>query len=243
MSLSHAAERRTLGNSDLQVSACCLGGMTWGDQNTAAEAAAQLSMAHGDFGVNFIDTAEAYPVPLSPNSQGKTDECIARWMAESSIPRDDIVLSTKVCGYSDRYTWLRESGEGTRLTREQIFESVDASLARLKTDHIDVLQFHWPERSVGLTRGSTRGAVMRGTAVLSEAGGAQSEAEEEVGGEAADTERVKQRSRGRGAEPILSQVESIGELIRAGKIRHWGLSNENPEGVAEFLRCCETTGV
>ena len=152
--LSTAAEpilMRKLGNSDLIVSECCLGGMTWGNQNSNDDAAEQMSFAF-DFGVNFIDTAEGYPVPMTPETQGATDVAIAKWIKSTKRPRDSVILSTKVCGYNDRYTWFRESGEGTQLTKAQIHESVDASLRRLGTDHIDLLQFHWPERSTGLVR-------------------------------------------------------------------------------------------
>ena len=145
------AELRSLGTSDIKVSACCLGGMTWGNQNSLAEGALQLDMAM-DFGVRVAVTAAAYPVPISPDTQGQTDVCIAKWMTESKVARDKVVITTNVCGYNERYTWLRDSDEGTRLTKSQIYESVDKSLQRLRTDYIDVLQFHWPERSVGLVR-------------------------------------------------------------------------------------------
>jgi aryl-alcohol dehydrogenase-like predicted oxidoreductase len=187
--------------------------MTWGFQNTAEEAAQQLDMASG-FGVNFIDTAEGYPVPMDASTQGATDQAIAKWMKASKVPRDKVVLSTKVCGYNERYTWMRDSGEGTRLTREQITESVDKSLLRLGTDHIDLLQIHWPERSVGLVRGA---------------------------GDAAAQQAPSERRLG--AESFESQVESIGELLASGKIRSWGLSNENAEGVQAFLGACDTLGV
>ena len=213
------AELRSLGTSDIKVSACCLGGMTWGNQNSLAEGALQLDMAM-DFGVNFIDTAEAYPVPISPDTQGQTDVCIAKWMTESKVARDKVVITTKVCGYNERYTWLRDSGEGTRLTKSQIHESVDKSLQRLRTDYIDVLQFHWPERSVGLVRPTALNV----------------NADELTG-------VPLSKPRALGTEPIESQVEAIGELISAGKIRQWGLSNENADGLRQFLAACEATGV
>jgi len=212
---------RKLGASDLSVSACCLGGMTWGNQNSVDEAVAQLNMAF-DFGVNFVDTAEAYPVPMSADSQGRTDECIAKWMAESKIPRDKVVISTKTCGYNERYTWFRDSGEGTRLSKSQIHESVDKSLKRLGIDHIDVLQFHWPERSVGLVRSAM---------------------DADVGSKDFLSAAAPLQPRKLGTEPISAQVEAIGELIASGKIRHWGLSNENAEGVGLFLDECAAQGV
>ena len=126
--------QRYLGNTDLLVSECCLGGMTWGDQNTEADAETQLNFAF-DNGVNFLDTAEGYPVPMAPGTQGATDRAIGKWLKSCFWTREQVVISTKVCGYNERYTWFRESGEGTRLTKGQIIESVDASLKRLANPH------------------------------------------------------------------------------------------------------------
>eukprot|EP00325_Prymnesiales_sp_UTEX-LB-985_P001809 CAMPEP_0174694774 /NCGR_PEP_ID=MMETSP1094-20130205/1296_1 /TAXON_ID=156173 /ORGANISM="Chrysochromulina brevifilum, Strain UTEX LB 985" /LENGTH=395 /DNA_ID=CAMNT_0015891101 /DNA_START=18 /DNA_END=1205 /DNA_ORIENTATION=+ len=197
---------RQIGNSDLLVSECSLGGMTWGHQNTQEQAAEQLNLAF-ESGVNFLDTAEGYPVPIKPETAGLSDLAIAKWMATERRPRDSVILSSKVCGYNDRYTWFRENGEGTQLSKAQIHESVDKSLKRLNTDHLDLLTFHWPERPIGLT-----------------------------GGEATN-------GRSREETPFATQVEAIGELIAAGKIRHWGLSNENAHGVGAFLQACNETGV
>tara|TARA_B100000768_G_scaffold170068_1_gene176140 strand:- start:926 stop:1681 length:756 start_codon:yes stop_codon:yes gene_type:complete len=122
-----------LGTSDLLVSSCCLGTMTWGNQNTDAEAAAQLDLAW-DRGVNFLDTAECYPVPVSQEKQGATDRAIAKWLQSNGRAREEVIIASKVCGYNERFTWLRDDGEPTRVTREQIFASVDASLKRLQVD-------------------------------------------------------------------------------------------------------------
>lgn len=202
-------QRRRLGATDLLVSECGLGGMTWGAQNTDAEAVEQLSFAF-DCGVNFIDTAEGYPVAMCAETQGATDRAIGKWLRESKQPRDEVVLSTKVCGYNDRYTWFRESGDGTQLTKPQIIESVEGSLKRLGTDHIDLLQFHWPERYVGLT-----------------------------GNEA----RFTAKERSRGTTSFEEQVEALDVLVRDGKIRHWGLSNENAEGLAAFRKAAREVGL
>merc|ERR1719163_1525896 len=143
------AERVKLGDSDLHVSKCCLGTMTWGEQNTQAEGVEQLFMGCDEMGLNFIDTAEMYPVPTKAETQGATDKTVAEWLRRRG-KRDDIVLASKVSGYSDRINWLRKSGEGSRVNREQIIESVDSSLKRLGTDYIDLLQIHWPDRYVPL---------------------------------------------------------------------------------------------
>lgn len=204
--------RRQLGNTELYVSECCLGGMTWGDQNTEKEAHQQLDFAFEN-GINFVDTAEGYPVPMTADTQGQTDVVIGNWMKKSSWTRDEVVLSTKVCGYQERYTWFRESGEGTRLTKPQIIESVDASLKRLQTDYIDVLQFHWPDRYVALT------------------GSGREEPRRTLG------------SRSLGVVGFEEQVEAIKELIDAGKIRHWGLSNEDAHGLRSFRAAAAAAGL
>eukprot|EP00566_Odontella_aurita_P011792 CAMPEP_0113571860 /NCGR_PEP_ID=MMETSP0015_2-20120614/25785_1 /TAXON_ID=2838 /ORGANISM="Odontella" /LENGTH=395 /DNA_ID=CAMNT_0000474851 /DNA_START=45 /DNA_END=1229 /DNA_ORIENTATION=- /assembly_acc=CAM_ASM_000160 len=136
-----------LGSSDLSVSKVCMGTMTFGEQNTVEEGVEQLNLAWDEYGVNFLDTAEMYPVPTKPETQGKTDETVAAFMRGRK--REDVVLATKVAGRSERITWLREDKSPAKLTREQILESVDASLERLGTDYIDLLQLHWPDRYTG----------------------------------------------------------------------------------------------
>merc|ERR1719253_949852 len=136
-----------LGSSDLVVSKVCLGTMTFGKQNTLEEGVEQLNLAFDEYGVNFLDTAEMYPVPTEASTQGKTDETVAAFL--KSRKREDIVLATKVSGRSDRFDWLRKDGSSTEVNRKQILESVDASLERLGTDYIDLLQIHWPDRYTG----------------------------------------------------------------------------------------------
>jgi aryl-alcohol dehydrogenase-like predicted oxidoreductase len=144
---SGAAERVTLGESDLKVSTCCLGTMTWGQQNTEAEAHEQLDYAL-EQGINFIDTAEIYPVPPVAETQGRTDRYIGSWFKARGT-RDQVVLATKVSGYG-RQSYLRKDGSTPRVNESNVVESVDASLQRLGVDHIDLLQIHWPDRYVPL---------------------------------------------------------------------------------------------
>jgi aryl-alcohol dehydrogenase-like predicted oxidoreductase len=143
---------RPLGGSGISVSECCLGTMTWGSQNTDDEAFEQLERAW-EAGVNFLDTAEGYPIPLNAETQGATDRAIAKWMRATRRPRDSVVLATKICGYNERFDWFR--GGPTRINKAQLEASVDASLVRLKTDHLDLLQLHWPDRYVPIF-GKTR---------------------------------------------------------------------------------------
>eukprot|EP00560_Eucampia_antarctica_P004866 CAMPEP_0197831846 /NCGR_PEP_ID=MMETSP1437-20131217/12360_1 /TAXON_ID=49252 ORGANISM="Eucampia antarctica, Strain CCMP1452" /NCGR_SAMPLE_ID=MMETSP1437 /ASSEMBLY_ACC=CAM_ASM_001096 /LENGTH=396 /DNA_ID=CAMNT_0043434939 /DNA_START=35 /DNA_END=1225 /DNA_ORIENTATION=+ len=136
-----------LGSSDLVVSKVCMGTMTFGEQNTLEEGVEQLNTAFDEYGVNFLDTAEIYPVPTKAGTQGATDKVVAQFL--NGRKREDVILATKVAGRAEPMTWLRKDGSGSELTREQILESVDSSLERLGTDYIDLLQVHWPDRYTG----------------------------------------------------------------------------------------------
>lgn len=138
---------RKLGDSDLEISEITLGTMTFGEQNTEEEAHEILSYAFEN-GINALDTSEAYPIPMRKETQGRTDLYIASWL--KSQPREKIVLATKVCGYSERSSHLRENTKITRVDAANIRESVEKSLKRLGTDYIDLLQIHWPDRYVAL---------------------------------------------------------------------------------------------
>jgi aryl-alcohol dehydrogenase-like predicted oxidoreductase len=193
---------RTLPGTELNVSEVCLGTMTWGEQNSEDEAHAQLdyAIAHG---INFIDTAEMYPVPPNATTQGRTETFLGNWLARRS--RDGLVIASKVAG-PGRREWIRNGR--TDLSREVIAEAVDTSLARLKIEHIDLYQIHWPQRNVPM-----------------------------FGATAFDPAKEK------GGPPIREQVEGMARLIEAGKIRHYGLSNETAWGVCEFQRAARELGV
>ena len=134
-------EMRRLGKTDLDVSLICLGTMTYGQQNTETEAHEQLDYAAAN-GVNFIDTAEMYPVPAKQETYGHTETIIGTWLAKRG-KRDDMVIATKVMGPGAHVAWCRG---GPRLSKDQILSAVEASLKRLGTDYIDLYQLHWPER-------------------------------------------------------------------------------------------------
>jgi len=138
-----------LGSSDLEVSKVCMGTMTFGEQNTIDEGVEQLNLAFDEFGINFLDTAEIYPVPTKADTQGATDQAIAKFLKQDGRKREDVVLATKVAGRAEFMTYLRDDGSGSELNRKQILESVDKSLERLGTDYIDLLQMHWPDRYTG----------------------------------------------------------------------------------------------
>ena len=136
-------EYTKLGNSELNVSKICLGTMTYGDQNTEAEAHAQLDYAIGR-GVNFIDTAEMYPVPPKAETYTRTETMVGNWLKNQ--PRDKVILGGKVAGPRRGMDWIR--GGPPALDRANIRAAIEGSLKRLQTDYIDVYQLHWPERNV-----------------------------------------------------------------------------------------------
>ena len=193
---------RTLPGTSMNVSQVCLGTMTWGQQNSEADAHAQLDYAI-DQGINFIDTAEMYPVPPNAQTQGRTESYLGTWLARR--PRGGLVIATKVAG-PGRRDWIRNGR--TDLTPGVIAEAVDTSLARLQIDHIDLYQIHWPQRNVPMF-GAT------------------------------EFDPAKEK----GGPPIREQVEGMAAMIKAGKIRYYGLSNETAWGVCEFRRVAKELGV
>ncbi|NYS31164.1 NADP(H)-dependent aldo-keto reductase [Pantoea sp. WMus005] len=129
-------------HSTLEVSQLGLGTMTFGEQNSEADAHAQLDLALRS-GINFIDTAEMYPVPPRPETQGLTEHYIGSWLKQRGS-RDKIILASKVAGPS------RGNDASIRpdmaLDRKNIRAALDASLKRLNTDYLDLYQLHWPQR-------------------------------------------------------------------------------------------------
>ena len=194
-------ETRPLGRTGLNVSVICLGTMTFGEQNSEAEAHEQLDYAV-DQGLNFIDTAEMYPVPPRAETQGRTEAHVGSWLAKRGR-RDDLIIATKVAG-PGQMDWIRG---GPRLDSAQIGAAIDTSLQRLRTDYIDLYQVHWPERSTNYF------------------GKLGYSASKHVG------------------VPIDETLTALDKAVTAGKIRHIGVSNETPWGVAEYLRLADTQGL
>lgn len=192
-------EYRRLGSSNLEVSAVCLGTMTFGEQNTEAEAHMQLDYAVSQ-GINFIDTAEMYPVPPKAETCTRTETIVGNWLKNQ--PRDKIILGTKVAGPRRKMEWIR--GGPTSLDSANIRTAVEGSLQRLQTDYIDLYQLHWPERNVPMF------------------GQYQFDPTQEQ-------EWV----------PIRAQLETLAELVKEGKVRYIGVSNEQSWGVMQFLKLAD----
>ena len=198
---------RKLGQTEIDVSVIALGTMTWGEQNSEAEAHAQLDFAV-ERGVNLIDTAEMYPVPPKPETQGLTKKYIGKWLKQSK-KRDEVLIGTKVVGPSRKLIQATHFRSGqTKLDRANIETALNESLQRLQTDYIDLYQLHWPDRT---------------TNHFGELGYQHVENEDTV--------------------PIQETLTVLADLIKAGKIRHIGLSNETPWGVSQFLKYSENLGL
>lgn len=200
-------DRVKLGSSDLLVSKVCLGTMTWGQQNTEEEAHAQLNYAFNECGINFLDTAEMYPVPTKAETQGKTDHYIGNWL--KTVDRSKVIVATKVAGFSESITWLPgRGGSGSRVSRAQILVSIEESLKRLGTDYVDLLQIHWPDRYVPLFgQGPYDKNLERANSISFE-----------------------------------EQILALDELVKAGKVRYIGVSNETPFGVMKFASAAQLLG-
>lgn len=189
---------KKLGNTELEVSKICLGTMTWGEQNTLSQAHEQLDYSF-ERGINFIDTAEMYPVPPKEATYTTTEQYIGKW-SKLKTNRDNIVLATKMAGPGMEY--VRDGI--CKFNKDHMTKAVDASLGRLNTDYIDLYQLHWPERSTNYF--GNRGYVHK---------------DEEI-------------------TPFLERLEAMQSLVDAGKVKHFGLSNETPWGVMQYLTLAAT---
>ncbi|MAB97846.1 MAG: NADP(H)-dependent aldo-keto reductase [Pseudomonadaceae bacterium] len=191
---------RQLGKTDITVSALCLGTMTWGEQNSQSEGIAQIDRAK-EYGVNFIDTAEMYPVPPRAETYTKTEQIIGEYFKQRG-DRADWVLASKIAGPGNGIDYIRDGQ--LKHNRAHIREAVDASLKRLQTDWIDLYQLHWPERPTNFF---------------------------------GQLDYKHQESQFTAFEETL---DALAEQVKAGKIRHVGLSNETPWGTMEFLKLAES---
>ena len=188
-----------LGQSDLNVSTLCLGSMSWGTNNTAAEGHAQIDRSLAA-GVNFIDTAEMYPTyTVKPETVGNTEKIIGDWNARSRR-RGDVILATKVSGKNGGFV-----RDGRGYDAAIIEQAVDASLRRLQTDVIDLYQLHWPNRGSYHFR------------------------------QYWDFDPSSQ-SPTETQDHMLDVLGAMQKMVDAGKIRHFGLSNETTWGTAQWLR-------
>jgi aryl-alcohol dehydrogenase-like predicted oxidoreductase len=182
-------------NTNIKVSKICLGTMTFGQQNTEAEAHEQLNYAI-EKGINFIDTAEMYSVPGRKETQGSTERFIGSWLKDQQ--RESLVVATKVTGPSPGLSFLRDN---MGFSNDSIDDAIGKSLKRLQTDYIDLYQLHWPERN----------ANFFGKRNYSH-----------------DFEEKWE-------DNFNGVIEKLDSLVKEGKIRHYGVSNETPWGLMRHL--------
>ena len=192
-----------LPHSSLDVSKICLGTMTWGEQNTQAEAFEQLDYAIGQ-GINFIDTAEMYPVPPKAETQGETERILGNYL-KARGKRDDLIIATKVAAPGGKSDYIRQN---MALDWRNIHQAVNDSLERLQIETIDLYQLHWPDRNTNFFG--------------------------ELFYQEQDDEKLT---------PIVETLEALADLIKAGKIRYIGVSNETPWGLMKYLQLAEKHGL
>jgi aryl-alcohol dehydrogenase-like predicted oxidoreductase len=183
-----------LPNTNIKVSKICLGSMTWGNQNTEAEGHEQLDYAFNN-GVNFIDTAELYPVPAEAKTSGRTSEIIGTWLKKTGN-RDKVILASKIAGGGDYTAHIRTTG-----FVKGIKDAVNKELKRLQTDYIDLFQLHWPERQTNTF--GVRDYI--------------------------------HNPNDQWEDNFKKVLHVLDEVIKEGKIRHVGLSNEKAWGTMRYL--------
>lgn len=199
-------EYRKIPGTDVKVSKICLGTMNYGQQCSEPDAHEQLDYAVSQ-GVNFLDTAELYPVPPDKTKQGTTERYIGTWLKKRGN-RDDLVIATKVAAstfITTRETW----GARAKYDKKNIQDAIDGSLERLQTDYVDIYQVHWPERDMNMFG-------VRGVEALPEPDD---------------------------STPIEETLEALSEIVKSGKVRYIGISNENPWGMNEYLRLAREKGL
>lgn len=190
-----------LGNSKLNVSALCLGTMTFGEQVNENISHQILDLAF-ERGINFFDTAEMYPVPASYGTYGNTEAIIGKWFKKNPSKRGKVICATKIAGPARGMPWIRG---GVDIVAHDFEEACNQSLRRLQTDVIDLYQIHWPIRHV-----PSFGQIYF------------------------DPQKMQSN-----LLSIHDQLAALNKLVKAGKVRAIGLSNETPYGVHEFIRLAE----
>lgn len=187
----------TLPNTTIKISKICLGTMTFGNQNTEDEAHSQLDYAI-ERGINFLDTAEMYPIGGNAQIFGSTERYIGTWLNKiGKTEREKLVIATKIAGPNRGMAYIRKPLD---FSKKNITEAVELSLKNLQIDYIDLYQMHWPERIMNMFG-----------------------------------QRGLQKIDDSWEYSILEILQVFGGLIKEGKIKHIGVSNENPYGVMRYL--------
>lgn len=200
-------DRNKLGASALEVPRICFGTMTFAAQNDEREAHALLDCAF-ERGVDFIDTAEVYPLPVQADTYGRTEVIVGTWLKTRA--RDRVIVATKVAGPGRGMDWPRTGARAglAALSKRDVVLACEGSLKRLGTDYIDLYQVHWPARNVPL-----------------------------FGAGAFDPANERESA------SVHEQLEAMDQLVRDGKVRHVGVSNETAWGLVEHTRIARRYGL
>ena len=195
-----------LGRTGIEVTEWCLGTMTYGNQTPEDDAHNQIDMAL-DAGINFLDTAEAYPVnPIKAETVGLSEEIVGNWLAKTGR-RDEVIIATKVSGNNPG--WVRD---GKGFDGGNIRETTEASRKRLKTDVIDLYQLHWPDRGSYMFRQNW-------------------------------TFDPSGQNRQKTLDHMMGVLTTLGDLVKEGKIRAVGTSNESAWGMTKWVDLAEEAGL
>ncbi len=179
---------RYIGRTGLRVSDICLGTMTFGTTTSKEEAFEILDMAY-DKGINFLDTAEIYPVPPTAKLGGLTEEIVGQWL--KTKPRDSVILATKVSGAANGW-FIPPTRHGlTAIDSFHIKTAIEGSLKRLQTDYVDLYQMHWPDTIV----------------------------------------------------PIEESLKAFDALVKEGKVRYIGTSNDTAYGLTKANETSKHLGI
>ncbi len=177
--------------------------MTFGEQNSENEAHSQLDYAV-EKGINFIDTAEMYPIAAREATLGLTEKYIGTWLTKNKN-RENLVIATKIAGPNRNMEYIRKPLD---FSKNSIHKAVETSLKNLQTDYIDLYQLHWPERKMNMFG-------QRGFSIVEDSW----------------------------QDNINEVLVTFDGLIKEGKIKQIGVSNEAPWAVMRFLHESDKNGL
>jgi aryl-alcohol dehydrogenase-like predicted oxidoreductase len=204
-------KHRRLGGSDIVVSEVGLGTQRWVSTDFNApqqeECFQFMDEAILKSGVNLLDTAEQYPIPSDGvrAKEGDTEAVIGKWIKDRKVPRESVVIATKITG-------------GRNVTPKNIKRDCEGSLKRLQTDYIDVYQLHWPQRY-----------------------SPQSNWGQSLMYDVNNDNSAYWRANG-GPTSFEDLCVAMEGLIQEGKIRGWGLCNDNAYGLTACTRTAKALG-
>ncbi len=193
--------------SNIKVSKICLGSMTFGSFCNEKQSFEILDRAY-ELGVNFVDTAELYPSPPSKKTAFSTEQIIGKWL---NLPGNTAKKQNIIISskISGKSPMASYIRDDLSFCKQNLIDAVDGSLERLNKDYIDLYQPHWPERKTNFF--TARYFPY--------------------------TAKIKNNYTKKIQDDIFELVYNLDELVKSGKIRAYGVSNESAWGVMEYLKC------